>query len=117
MAKSWAQTGRSKVCMQLERWQEVSTATIALEEIPFLIALSSDASRLGRLRSSCLVMVLWLIQRGCRISGLWPQERQRLRQQLGTKLRRNLHLQLIMMMSCPMYQRRSPKDSCHEIIS
>merc|ERR1712187_473063 len=117
MAKSWAQTGQSKVCTQPERWEEVSTATIALEEIPFSIALSSDASRLGRLRSSCSVMVLWLIQRGCRISGLWLQERQRLRQLLGTKLRRNLHLQLIMMMYYQMYQRRSPKDLCHVRIS
>merc|ERR1712187_1095889 len=116
MAKSWAQTGRSKVCMQLERWQEVSTATIALEEIPFSIALSSDVSRLGRLRSSCSVTVLWLIQRGWLISGLLLQERQRLRQQVATKLRRNLHLQLIMMMYCQMYQRRSPKESCHLII-
>merc|ERR1712019_4587 len=107
------QTGRSKVCTQLERWQEVSTATIALEEIPFLIVLSSDASRLGRLRSSCSVMVLWLMQRGCRVSGLCLQERERLHRQLGKKPRRHLHLHLQLMMSYQIYQRMSPKDSSH----
>merc|ERR1712019_235128 len=82
------QTGRSKVCTQLERWQEVFTATIALVEIPFLTVLSSDASRLGRLRSSCSVMVLWLIRKGWWISGLCLQGKQPLHQQLGKLLRR-----------------------------
>merc|ERR1719277_914747 len=113
-AKSWAQTDRSKVCTQLERWQEVSTATIALEEIPFLTALSSDASRLGRLRSSCSVMVLWLIRKGWWISGLSLQERQPLHQQLGKLLRR--HLQLQMNPYCQISPRLFPEECSHERI-